>query len=128
MLEDLKVLNGTMSLDFDSLNNIYTISVEEDVQELDLDYKVSTGYNISIIGNNLTNNLNEVVISVYNDEEVNSYYLYVTKEVNVAQVVDNNTNLEIKEEINPLVLPSIASLCFIIILLLFVIIYKNKKN
>ncbi len=131
MLKDLQILNGEMPLPFNSLNTIYTITVKDTETSLNIDYKIDSSDNISIFGNNLTEELNEVVITVYNDTDMMSYYLYVYKEKSLETATDKTVfnSLEINKEALPsFVIPSIASACFVVILLFFTLLFKKKKN
>ena len=130
MLNSLEVLNGEMSLKFDSLNMIYTVFVESSTDSLDLKYECSEDYQISVFGNVLDSDLNEVVISVFNDKEVNSYYLEVYKKEEQDVFLENNdiVGLEVKEEMPNYIAPSIASGCFVFILLFFTLLFKKNKK
>ncbi len=131
MLNSLEVLNGEMSLKFDSLNTIYTVVVDSKQDSLNLKYDCSDDYKVSIFGNVLDDTNNEVVISVYNDFEVMSYYLEVYKEPEVQNVFlgDNEgVSLEVKKEMPIYIAPSIASVCFLFILLFFTLLFKKSKK
>ena len=129
MLNDLKILNGEMPLKFDSLNTTYTINVKPEVKELLLEYDIPENYHISIFNNNLDKEINEVVLTVYNDTDQTSYYLYVYKEENkeVTSNISTKENLEITKNDMPIyIAPSIASVCFIFILLFFTLLFKKN--
>ncbi len=131
MLQDLKILNGEMPLKFDPLNTIYTINLTEDEDFLKIDYEIADNALVSIYGNKLTEGLNEVVLTVYNDEDLVSYYLYVYKEKpSVVMAIDTSVMGLQKEntELASYVIPSIASICFIFILLFFTLLFKKKKK
>ena len=80
MLEDLIVKNGEMALKFDSLNNFYTVDVEDDVTSLELEYK-ETGKTKIVVRDNedLKPGANYVYIDVYEDRGINTYTLLVYK-------------------------------------------------
>ena len=132
MLQDLKILNGDLSLKFDPLNTKYTITMTSNDNYLKLEYKIAETDTISVIGNNLTKDYNEVIITVYNEEKSMNYYLYVYKEetsevnVNINELV--NVETPIKEEITEYAIPTISSICFLIILFSFVILFRKKKK
>lgn len=132
MLKDLKIINGDMSLKFDSLNTIYTINLTEDADVLKFQYEISENDKISIMGNDLKAGVNEVVLTVYNDEESMSYYLYVYKEEMILANSETLSGMELnisgKEEISSYALPTISVVCFITILLFFTLLFKKKKN
>lgn len=132
MLKDLKILNGEMPLEFDPLNTVYTINMNGNNKELEFEYKIADTDSISIIGNDLKEGENNLVITVYNDEKMMSYYLTVYR--NCTSQVNNSlnemTNLELasKEEIPSYVVSSIGVICFLTILLFFTLLFKKNKN
>ena len=128
MLKDLKILNGEMPLEFNSMNTSYTINVQNKETELKYSYNIDKNDNISIFGNNLKDGLNEVVITVYNDKEQMSYYLDVYKEPTVtASVLENNyDDLKVKTEPEIYVAPTIGVICFIFILLFFTLLFRKN--
>lgn len=131
MLKELKILNGELSLEFDSLNTIYTVNLSNDDNMLLLEYKIDENDNISIKGNNLIEGKNEVVITVYNDKNSTSYYLEVYKDSSTNVVLNTSKEVGInvaKTEMPDYVVPSIAVVCFLTILFLFVLLFKKVKN
>lgn len=131
MLNELQILNGEMPLEFNSLNTIYTINVSNKETTLDLAYKTDDSNNISVFGNILKPGENEVVITVYNDSEMMSYYLYVYKEeaLEATSNINDTNSLEIAHSPLPnYAISSIASICFLIILLFFTLLFKKNKN
>ena len=131
MIYDLKILNGDMSLDFDPLNDIYTIVLNTEDDYLDFTYVIGENDKIDVYGNNLQPGLNEVVLTVYNEQNQTSYYLYVLKKENnlVMQEINNETTLDIKNnKDNSYIVGSIASFCFIFILLFFTLLFKKTKK
>jgi len=131
MLQELKILNGKISLKFDPLNTKYTIIMNNNDNYLDMEYKIADTDKITIIGNDLINDYNEVIITVYNESESMNYYLYVYKE-ETTQVSTNINNLIggesiIKEEVSEYAVPLISSICFLVITLLFAILFRKKK-
>ncbi|MCX4254647.1 MAG: hypothetical protein OSJ63_05210 [Bacilli bacterium] len=131
MLKELKILNGELSLEFDSLNTIYTVNLSNDDNMLLLEYKIDENDNISIKGNNLIESKNEVVITVYNDKNSTSYYLEVYKDSSTNVVLNTSKEVGInvaKTEMPDYVVPSIAVVCFLTILFLFVLLFKKSKK
>ena len=131
MLDDLNVVNGELTPEFDIYNNIYSVSIAKDVNELVIDYKVTDGYVVNIIDNyDLAPGENEVYIQVIKDEEINTYILLVNKEM--TETVINYDYLleplEIKEELPEYVAPLIIVICFVIILCVFLLLFKRKKK
>jgi len=132
MLKDLVIMNGDIGLSFDPLNTIYTVNLTDDANILKFQYEINENDNISIFGNELKNGLNEVVITVYNDKEEMSYYLYVYKEktLNASENIDTKIALNIvgKEKVSDYALPSISVICFLTILLFFTLLFKKNKK
>lgn len=131
MLEDLNIVNGELTPKFDIYNNIYSVSVLKDVDELVIDYKVTDGYVVNIIDNHdLVAGENEVYIQVIKDEEVNTYTLIVNKE-EAKQVINYDyllEPLEVEEKLPEYVAPLIGGICFFIILCIFLLLFKKKKR
>lgn len=132
MLQDLKILNGELSLKFDPLNTKYTVSVASDVTELEFEYVISEEDTLYIIGNDLKDDYNEVIFTVSNEEEEMSYYLYVYKEESLEVSTDINyfSSIEapVEEEVPELALPLIASSCFLLILFVFTFLFRKRKK
>lgn len=130
MLEDLKILNGELSPTFDKYNNIYSVGIKKDVNRLVMEYIVTDGYDINIIDNtDLQEGENKVYIQVFKENEVNIYTLLVYKEV-TQTVFDYNEILdpvEVEKELPEYVAPLIGGICFIIILIIFLILFKKRK-
>lgn len=131
MITNLKILNGDISLEFDPLNTIYTVKTSEDF--LNFKYDLAMDVNISVFGNEfLKNGENIVVLTAFNDTEMVSYYFYVYKEEMVASTTDNNTSLldfiSTKKETPAYLGPTIGVICFLSILILFVILFKKDKK
>ena len=129
MLKKLNIINGELSLEFDPLNTRYTVNMKTDDQKLEIEYEIEEKDKISIFNNEITNEVNEVVITVYNEKEIMSYYLevYPNKEEQVTKVEDYFTSLEIKnkEKIPEYIAPLIATTCFLLILFFFAILFKK---
>lgn len=132
MLKKLTILNGELSIKFNSLNTRYTVNMTTNEEELKLEYEIDEKDNISIYNNHLENDKTEVVITVYNDEESMSYYLEVYKmqEELVEKEEDYFASLEVKTDTytKEYVAPLIAGICFLIILFLFTVLFKKRKN
>ena len=132
MLKDLKILNGELSPLFDINNDTYTVFVNNDVTHLEISYSVSESSNVNIYGNdNLVVGENIVIIEITNtDGDISSYNLLVTREE--EQRVSNfevaSDVIEVKKELPTYVAPVIASICFLLILISFAIIFKSKKH
>ena len=111
-------------------NNVYSVSIEENVTELMLEYKTNPEYYVRVIGNNnLVPGDNVVFIEVTTDEYVNSYQLLVYKEYteSVFNVKELVSELEVKKEVPEYAAPLIISIGFIIIVIFYLILFKKKK-
>lgn len=131
MLKDLKILNGELSVKFDPLNTRYTVNMTNSDTKLELEYEIDEDDEISIFGNSLDGQDDLVVISVYNDDELMSYYLEInfleSKYVNLEQDYFASLELNSKQEVPKYVAPLIAGVCFLIILFFFAILFKKRK-
>ena len=131
MLEDLNIVNGELTPEFDIYNNIYSVSISEEIDELVIDYKVTDGYVVNIIDNHdLVPGENEVYIQVIKNEEINTYTLLVNKKSSEAVVNYDYLlePLEVEEELPEYVAPLIGGICFFIILCTFLLLFKKKKK
>lgn len=131
MLKDLKILNGELSLKFDPLNTRYTVNMTTEDTKLELEYEIDEDDEISIFGNSLDGQDDLVVISVYNDEDMMSYYLEInpleSENVNMEQDYFASLEVDSNKEIPGYVAPLIAGVCFLIILFFFAILFKKRK-
>lgn len=131
MLNDLEIINGELSPEFDCLNNIYSVTIPENVDELVMDYSVTDGYIVNVIDNkDLASGENEVYIQVIKDEEINTYTLLVYKESSepVFNYDYNLDTVEVEEELPEYVAPLIGGSCFLIILIVFLLLFKKRKS
>ena len=131
MLKDLKILNWDLSVKFDPLNTRYTVNMTTEDTKLELEYEIDEEYEISIFGNLLDGNDDVVVISVYNDDTLMSYYLEInpleSENVNMEQDYFASLEVDSNKEIPGYVAPLIAGVCFLIILFFFAILFKKRK-
>ena len=131
MLNDLEIINGDLSPEFDCLNNIYSVTISENVDELVMDYSVTDGYIVNVIDNkDLASGENEVYIQVIKDEEINTYTLLVYKESSepVFNYDYNLDTVEVEKELPEYVAPLIGGSCFLIILIVFLLLFKKRKS
>ena len=131
MLNSLKVLNGSLSPNFNS--NIYEYEVEvDDAISLILEYDTSDNATVTIYGNdNLTEGENHVLIEVF-DEKVITYTLLVNKKTTETVAGYDNiyekVEVSIKDEfLHDLITPGITVICFITIVILYSIIFHKRK-
>ena len=131
MLTDLEVLNGALSPEFDIYNDIYSVTIEEDVEELVIDYTVEEGFVVNIIDNDsLTAGENEVYLQVIQGEEINTYTLLVYKEdskpvINYELIPEE---VEVAKEMNPYTAPIIIISCLLIIFFFFWILFHKRTK
>lgn len=131
MLSDLEIINGELSPAFDSLNNIYSVTVSEDVDELVMEYSTTDGYIVNVIDNqDLDEGENEVYLQVIKDEEINTYTLLVYKESSepVFNYEYMPETIEVESELPEYVAPLIIGSCILIILIFAILLFKRKKS
>ena len=132
MLKDLEILNGKLSPQYDVYNNIYTISIDEDIYSLVFNYELEENAKINIIGNeDFQVGENVVYLEVYNENDKETITLYVNKkEEQKASVIDPNIieKVEVTPDMPKYIAPLIGGSCFLIILLFFVLLFHKKKN
>jgi len=131
MLEDLKVLNGNLELKYNEYTYEYTVTVEENINNLELEYILEDDCYIEIRNNELNFGENTVYIDVYNIDEKITYTLYVYKEnSNVVNGIDDyKKTLEIVTT-NEVALYKVQLLSigiFLIIIIVFSLIFRRKK-
>lgn len=130
MLLDLKILNGDMPLKFDKYVNSYTVLVESNVEFLEIEYKIRDTDEIKIINNeNLNYGLNYIFLEITSDNEKNVYTLEVYREkvenVMKYQEVTLGSGDKVMNENTPYI---ISFVCFLVILLFFIVIFVRKKS
>lgn len=127
MLEDLQVINGSISPEFNSLNNYYTITLNKDVDKVLFKYKETEAV-ITIINNYDLKNNSNVTIEVSKEEEKVIYNFHILKEeesiINVfKEDKENNENPMYAYKI--FIIPGV---CFILIVMVFKIIFRRHKK
>ena len=130
VLLDLEILNGVMSLKFDKYVNTYTVEVDNSVEKLQFNYNVEDEFQVDVINNeNINEGLNYVYIIVTNKNEQNTYTLEVYKEVTKKVISTSNleTKLEVEQQVNKNTPHIIGTICFVVILIFFLIIFHPRK-
>lgn len=130
MLEDLEVLNGSMTPEFKPGIYEYNVVVDENVMSLILDYQTLNDASVTIYGNDyLTSGENHVLIELY-DGQVKTYTLTVMKEESsFVSLFDNEYE---KVEVGNFgvwkdyLTPGISVLCFLTIVILFCVIFRKN--
>ena len=130
VLLDLKILNGNMPLKFDKYVNSYTVLIESNVEFLEIEYKIRDTDEIKIINNeNLNYGLNYIFLEITSDNEKNVYTLEVYREkvesVMKYQEVTLGSGDKVMNESTPYI---ISFVCFLVILLFFIVIFVRKKS
>lgn len=131
MLEKLEILNGVLSPNFDPYNTTYSVNVGEDISYLEIEYQTSNNAEAIIINNSdLLPGENVVYIDVVSPDDLITYNLLVYKE-ETKEVIGYDTfynSIEFKPELPDFVAPLIIVVCFFIILLNFIILFKKRKR
>ena len=132
MLKKLEILNGELSTKFDPLNARYTVNLRTEETELKLNYDIEKDDKISIFNNEINGENSEVVITVYNDKEMMSYYLEINEPKHNLASIDEDyfSSLELKTDtyMPKYIAPLVAGICFVIILCLFTVLFKKNKK
>lgn len=131
MLQNLEILNGEMTPKFDKYNDIYSVSVANDVTFLELNYEVSDEYIVEVIGNqDFIEGDNNVYLEVIGENEITTYTLFVNKEKGetVSTLDFEYTPVDVVKEMPDYVAPLISIVCFVIILCTFALLFSKKKK
>lgn len=133
MLEKFEIINGNMDMEFDSLVNVYTVSVDNDVLSLDYLYECSVENCIleEINNENLLVGINQVVINVTGDNYFDTYTFLVTKEESESvfyEIIIDNESLENSKLISWYETSYLIIFCVIILLITFKLMFFRKKR
>jgi len=132
MLKELKILNGNLELAFNEYIYEYTVRVDDDINSLEFDYKLSEDSYINIRGNIIDEEENLVYIDVYNVDELITYTFWVYKDnTELVSDIDNFVNtlsISNKEEVSLYKVQILTVSIFLIIVILFSIIFRRKKK
>ena len=80
MLIDLEIINGILELKYNEYTYEYTVTVENDINNLEFSYKLQGDCYIQIRNNELYNYENIVYLDVYSSYDIITYTFYVYKE------------------------------------------------
>lgn len=130
MLKNLKILNGILELKFNEYTYEYTITVTDDVNSLEIDYKLDEDCYLTIRDNKLDYGENIVYLDVYNVDELLTYTLYVYKENSetVSGIDTYKKTLEIanaNKEIETYKVQLLTTGVFLLIVIIFSILFKR---
>ena len=123
--------NGILNEEFNEKTLSYEVIIEKDVTKLDFNFKMYEGYTINIVGNeNLNEGDNYIFLEITHDNKTTTYTFKATKEKSETVFSYNEpVMLEIKKkEKNINYIPIVFIPCLIIVLILFKIIFKKKKQ
>lgn len=136
MLKDLTLLNAQLSIEFNSLLNIYTVSVDNEITSLDISYEcLYEECEVKILNNDiLLEGENEVIINVSGEDYFDTYTLIVTRKTSSTVFYEQNIDNLISLENNTTSYPyyKVEYLIFIVLVLIITLFYfiiaKKKKK
>jgi len=132
MLKELKILNGTLDLEFNEYIYEYTVNVTDDINSLELSYELDKDTYINIRGNTINEGENIVYLDVYDLNFSRTYTLYVYKEnsESVSEIDNFISSLEVanKEELSLYKVQILSISVFLTIIILFSFIFKRTKK
>lgn len=133
MLTNLEIKNGVMTPKYDIYNETYTVTIDSVVTELDIYYELSNeDIKVTITGNENITSDKGVGIIVNNGVEEKIIKLNVIKEniETTSELKSYFTSLEVKKEseIPEYIAPLIGSVCFLVIVITFSILFHKKKK
>ena len=133
MLKTIEIKNGVMTPKYDLYNDYYTVTIEEHINKLDIYYELEKNVSVNILGNeNITDEISQVTINLNSGDKTRVIYLNVNKNVvkNASELQNYFTSLEVKkrEEISSFVAPLIGSICFLVIIITYSILFHKKKK
>ena len=131
MLNDLRILNGSITPVFDSSIKDYEVEVSDTVISLVMEYDTDDSNHVTIYGNdNLSTGENHILIEVYDGNIVNTYTLTVYKGLSNT-INEQNTfeKIEVSERVydNSIIHGCIIIGTIIIIFMLYKIIFRKCK-
>lgn len=128
-LEDLKITNGKLSIPFDSLNNEYTILLDQDIYHVDFEYKVPDGITVVESNNQDLQNNAVVTITLEKAKESVEYHFQILKEEEEIQEVflekPEPVEMNIMTEYKNYIIPFG---CFVLITIVFQILFHKKRK
>ena len=132
MLNDLKILNGNLELEFNQYTYEYTVKITEDITSLEFSYVLEEDSYINIRNNNINSDESIVYVDVYNLDNYLTYTFYVYKENSeLVNGIDNFiSSLETTnpKEISLYKVQILSVSLFLIIIILFSVIFKRKHT
>ncbi len=126
-----EILNGELEMPFDEDTYLYNVYVEEDINFLQLNFKMHEGCTINVVGNkNFMDKENYVFVEITKNEKVTTYTFIVHKESDETVFkYDEVIPLEVVNKNNAFnYTPFIIVICIVLIVVLFKIIFRHKKT
>lgn len=134
MITNLEIKNGELTPKFDIYNDNYSVTIDESVTSLDISYEVDNK-NVSVIINgneNLCEDDKVVSLTIADGNIMKDISLSINCDLTKSTLGLQNyfESLEIKreEKIPSYVAPTIASICFFVIVISFSILFHKKKK
>ena len=128
-IKSVEVLNGTLSREFESTNNIYSVTLNDDATSLMMNCETESGITINIYNNEyIVGEENKVIYEAVNEEgKKEEYVFYLEKDI-TTPVFATNYEEDEKEKIIPHLKWYVISGIVFINLLLFKIIVLGFKR
>ncbi len=129
-LNDLKILNGVLSLPFDSLNTEYTVELAETEFQIDFDYKVSEDVTVSVMDNYDLENDSIVTLILSKDDKKLEYHFHVLKDeaVSTFHYDLENGSEQTDHFMYKYKLYIIPSVCLFLIIIVHKILFRKHKK
>ncbi len=132
MFSFFNIENGILEPEFQNDIESYYVSISEDVDSLDLDFKLEPGTKINVVGNNdLKIGDNYVFIELEKEGMVKTYRFLVNKEETATVFnYEEPVRLEIEENKKEPIdyTPIIILVCIFLIIVIFKTIFKSNKK
>lgn len=131
ILESLTIKNGTLSIPFEKLNNEYTVILDKEEYQLDLEYEVDPSITVIVKDNHDLMNNSLVTISLTDEKNIVEYHLQILKEEEEATtnvfLEDNPVSLETSfmYQYKIYIIPTV---CLLLLFLTFKILFPKKKK
>ena len=128
-IKSVEVLNGTLSREFESTNNLYSVTLNDDATSLMMNCETESGITINIYNNEyIVGEENKVIYEAVNEEgKKEEYVFYLEKDI-TTPVFATNYEEDEKEKIIPHLKWYVISGIVFINLLLFKIIVLGFKR
>ncbi len=127
-MNNLEVLNGEMALKYDKNIDTYSIKVSSDVDALEIKYELDDTSTLNVYGNTLLSpGENKVILACKNNDDIRYITLVVNKEKALKTTSLNVDYRNEKKVLPSFTIPLIASICFVLILVTYYLLFKKKK-